>query len=1526
VSQDQLWGNNNSFNLASNQSGYSQTPSQPVGIQQKRFISRHPNTTNIFTSQNTVEDSQRSRRAHFAQNRQSSHETLLYQHKQPHNLVYLNTPQNQTPPPITPPANAFNPTQDFRYVTDVTPRSRRPIHILVDNKTEAELREENNSKMIQTPTNPVKPETTSQLIASAVGKNFGGKQTSSASDFWRKIDNELVTNRSRPRDSERQNLVKQRSVSSSRALELANKRNETLNRELDCLMGRDDLSARRNERLNKDIDCLMGRDEVDNVVSAKLCIAHIEKPDFKSQQAVFDQISRVAENISKKLHPTNKYEEHVVKNITQAAAEPNYRRSPSKKQEEKIVVKPSIAPVIESQFRRSPLEEQPTVKSPTTPSGLQRKSPFDTLRTVVLKPESKIEVVTPLETSGVVRKGGNLDEAINELEAIYKSLKLSDEELLERATRKDISTPTLFDERRLEFDDDDDDDRNDKEPDIVLDDLSYRNLKHANSALKVLDNQPPFGIPIGPVPPSPGNDYLQVAKPKLDKPRFMPQKTPDLIADDLAVRNLRKDNDQLRSHNPLAETDESGKKKRAFRSLSANIQSLIVQKESAKPSGGDYDEFEFFLAKQLENEREKDVPSTVYAVPAVRPTNFEQPLRSVKKNSPKSSPSENRGAVFNLPSTLKSPSPSDSKSGTTSPTTKRYSRLSLPKSVSPDVVKSASRNKMEDILNAIALEAKATSEKLGKDLIALRKETSSVSKLNIEETKPSVVRPSPVKPFGDLVFEKPMQKTKSKKMVDEIDEVAKAAKLCEDILKNVVEEKQRARRKSPVRMVREIEHTSDAAKVCEKLLKDVVTASVVTTQEEDVAEIANIIEGKEPLEAQKAVHKKLSLDMSAERERNREPSESPVISKPVTPKTESKPFVVEAKPVSKPTTPKTESKPFIVEAKSPLLKLTLKTETYQFEIPDKTNYYLEETIKPKIIAAKQKSNSLEHIEEIGPDYDNLRSDFEKNISKPRKSLQPMPAELPDYANLQSRSVKSSSPTAEVVKPMYTATKNEEEIDQIMKEYSMKAECQNLNEAICNKIGEKLKHAILNETSCTDDDKHYNMIELASKTSSSLDLSDTKTTPYSTPKETISPLVKSPRSQTPAGAFNDHLRSSSKSQGVDSSINSETTRTTMSNEPKSSTMSNQPANNNNSSSSTAASPQIEFIDVTPAADDESLYNSAEELAMIFGMKSSTPPKTIINKGKSKDNNMMCADVPAFNTITTKITQSSSSEHGYINLKNTKISLCNNLLIEAHWQDRGVKSVQNLDTIVETHEEFVDFDCNNEHSNNNNNPFSSNISNSSSLNNNNHSPSNCVDSEDIHLFKARHPDQHDNNDSGNVSLSDFVDYAVDDDDCATVLRRTPKEPTKNEILNIDCLLTDEDQRNSLSMMDEFDEIYAQCEEEVDENFDDGLFEDILNEEVLPASVVKEVNNNDINDQCRQRRSQSNETSPPPQRSTVASFFSSTAASSKSFLGLRNRDLLQPQHVILACSYGLANYDYLTLVAIIIAIITLFALLLL
>ena len=80
-----------------------------------------------------------------------------------------------------------------------------------------------------------------------------------------------------------------------------------------------------------------------------------------------------------------------------------------------------------------------------------------------------------------------------------------------------------------------------KEPDILLDDASLRNIKRANS-IKVIDPQPPFGIPLGPTTQASPNDYLHVDPVEVQaKVQSLPRKEPDPALDDLAFRNLRRD-------------------------------------------------------------------------------------------------------------------------------------------------------------------------------------------------------------------------------------------------------------------------------------------------------------------------------------------------------------------------------------------------------------------------------------------------------------------------------------------------------------------------------------------------------------------------------------------------------------------------------------------------------------------------------------------------------------------------------------------------------------------------------------------------------------------------------------------------------------------------------------------------------------------------------------------------------------------------------------------------------------------------
>lgn len=286
-----------------------------------------------------------------------------------------------------------------------------------------------------------------------------------------------------------------------------------------------------------------------------------------------------------------------------------------------------------------------------------------------------------IEDETVQTKSANLEEALNELEAIYNSLKLGDEDLLEMAEKreKEVATQKMLesnkqchvyngsrgafsdsgfsyepfdslDSRRRKrysrgalksddmafrklhkqerastitdpqavsylltspaYKDQYPDEHNDpNEPDVTLDDVVYRNIKRS-STLKVPEHPPPFGIPLGPITLAANSDYLHAVP---DSETVKPSRMPDLVKDDLAFRSLRKDDtkeaalppvssEDLRNNNfnnslsnpPKVDLSEL-KTKRAVRSKSANIGSLISQevidrasRRNARDKNSDY--------------------------------------------------------------------------------------------------------------------------------------------------------------------------------------------------------------------------------------------------------------------------------------------------------------------------------------------------------------------------------------------------------------------------------------------------------------------------------------------------------------------------------------------------------------------------------------------------------------------------------------------------------------------------------------------------------------------------------------------------------------------------------------------------------------------------------------------------------------------------------------------------------------------------------------------------------------------------
>ncbi|EEB14369.1 hypothetical protein Phum_PHUM294490 [Pediculus humanus corporis] len=264
----------------------------------------------------------------------------------------------------------------------------------------------------------------------------------------------------------------------------------------------------------------------------------------------------------------------------------------------------------------------------------------------------------------ITAQNGNLDDALNELEVIYNSLKLKDEDLADRAERRDFPAfrtcdkakeydPVVTMNRIQSFKSETDYIHNNKpisrsfsenapglkskavsqrrsgipdkmcddmafrrlntkdrqdskkfplpsylrsssglspvlgvspnsrkespvnEPDVTYDDVVFRNIRHANSTLKIQDPQPPFGIPIGVIAPAANSDYLHATPKNRFRPTFTSSKTPDVVKDDLAFRNLRKDSKASSDLNLGKTGNDNFLKKRAVRSLSANIYNIM---------------------------------------------------------------------------------------------------------------------------------------------------------------------------------------------------------------------------------------------------------------------------------------------------------------------------------------------------------------------------------------------------------------------------------------------------------------------------------------------------------------------------------------------------------------------------------------------------------------------------------------------------------------------------------------------------------------------------------------------------------------------------------------------------------------------------------------------------------------------------------------------------------------------------------------------------------------------------------------
>jgi len=395
---------------------------------------------------------------------------------------------------------------------------------------------------------------------------------------------------------------------------------------------------------------------------------------------------------------------------------------------------------------------------------------------------SSVEEEAPKTSHKLPSTSNNLEDALNELEEIYQSLQLGDEDLLDRAERRDL--PTAFQIKRASTSDIPDDDiilrignrappsrrsgvpdlvmddmayrrlnnpttgppskdrtsgsyllvspalspipvqtLDPEEPNTTLDDMSYRAIKDANLfGNKMLDPQPPFGIPLAPAPPASNNDYLHAKPTDKYRPTFRPRKTPDVVNDDLAFRNLRKDNNKMGDL----------KRKRAVRSLSANLMNIMEQRDDDIEKTQSLVNLPDTLQVLFEGTEMRTSPGSRPPPSWVERANLmdtstetltqsRQNLRSLRNSFLSSEPESRPLSLFmppNQPSTI---SPIKEVS-------------SVPSSASTEYSIPFDEEKLEELLSALAQEAHDTSERLGKELERLRDGSHSVEDLTKSPT------------------------------------------------------------------------------------------------------------------------------------------------------------------------------------------------------------------------------------------------------------------------------------------------------------------------------------------------------------------------------------------------------------------------------------------------------------------------------------------------------------------------------------------------------------------------------------------------------------------------------------------------------------------------------------------------------------------------------------------------------------------------------------------------------------------------